>query len=87
VHVRITAFGDTGAVSIVSINGSVTAELPPELDADVEAHTVNGSIATEYPLPVSGKFTGHELKGRVGRGGREVHITTVNGAIRLKKAL
>jgi hypothetical protein len=87
VHVRITAFGDTGAVSIVSINGSVTAELPPELDADVEAHTVNGSIATEYPLPVSGKFTGHELKGRVGRGGREVHITTVNGAIKLKKAL
>jgi hypothetical protein len=87
VRVRITAFGDTGAVSIVSINGSVTAELPPQLDADVEARTVNGSITTDYPLPVDGKFTAHELKGRVGRGGRDLHITTVNGSIKLKKAV
>jgi hypothetical protein len=87
VHVRITAFGDTGAVSVVSVNGSATAELPPLLDADVEAHTVNGSITTDYPLPVSGKFTAHELKGQVGRGGRAVHITTVNGSIKLTKAL
>ncbi len=87
VHVRITAFGDTGTVSIATINGSITAELPPELDADVEASTVNGSIMTEYPLPVSGKFTAHELKGRLGQGGRAVHLTTVNGSIKLKKAL
>jgi hypothetical protein len=87
VHVRITAFGDTGAVSIGSVNGSVTAELPPELDADVTASTVNGSITTDYPLPVSGKFTKHDLKGQVGRGGRAVHLTTVNGSIKLKKAL
>jgi hypothetical protein len=87
VHVRITAFGDTGAVSIVSVNGSVTAELPPELDADVAASTVNGSITTDYPLPVSGRFTKHDMKGQVGRGGRAVHITTVNGSITLKKAL
>lgn len=87
VRVRITAFGDTGAVSIVSINGSVTAELPPQLDADLEARTVNGSITTDYPLPVNGKFTAHDLKGRVGRGGRDVHVTTVNGSIRLKRAL
>jgi hypothetical protein len=36
---------------------------------------------------VSGKFTAHELKGQVGRGGRAVHITTVNGSIKLTKAL
>jgi hypothetical protein len=87
VHVRITAFGDTGAVSIGSVNGSVTAELPPELDADVAASTVNGSITTDYPLPVYGKFTKHDLKGQVGRGGRAVHLTTVNGSIKLKKAV
>lgn len=87
VRVRITAFGDTGAVSITSINGSATAELPSQLDADVEAHTVNGSITTDYPLPVSSRFASHELKGQVGRGGRAVHITTINGSIKLKKAL
>lgn len=86
VHARVRGFADTGAVSITTVNGSATLELPPALDADVEAHTINGSISTEYPLTVSGKFTTRNLKGTVGRGGREVRITTVNGSIQLTKA-
>jgi len=86
VHARILGFADTGVVSITTVNGSVTSELPPVLDADVDAHTINGSIFTDYALPVSGKFTTHSLKGTVGRGGREVRVTTVNGSIQLKKA-
>ena len=86
VHARVRGFADTGAVSITTVNGSATLELPPALDADVEAHTINGSISTDYPLSVSGKFTTHNLKGAVGRGGREVRVTTVNGSIQLKKA-
>jgi len=87
VHVRITGFSDTGAVSITTINGSATAELPAQLDANVEAHTVNGSITSDYPLPVTSRFTSHALKGQVGQGGRAVRLTTVNGSITLKKAL
>jgi putative adhesin len=87
VRARMRAFGDTGAVSVVTVNGSVTAELPPRLDADIEAKTINGSIVTDYPLAVSGKFTSHSLQGTVGQGGRDVKITTVNGSIRLKKAI
>ena len=86
VHARVRGFADTGGVSITTVNGSVTSELPPTLDADVEAHTINGSISTDYPLSVTGKFTTHSLKGTVGRGGRDVRITTVNGSIQLKKA-
>lgn len=86
VHARVRGFADTGAVSITTVNGSASLELPPALDADVEAHTINGSISTEYPLTVSGKFTTRNLKGTVGRGGREVRITTVNGSIQLTKA-
>jgi hypothetical protein len=37
-------------------------------------------------LTVTGKFTTHALKGTLGRGGRDVRITTVNGSIELKKA-
>ena len=87
VRARMRAFGDTGAVSVVTVNGSVTAELPRLLDADVEAKTINGSIDTDYPLTVTGKFTSHSLQGTVGRGGRDVKITTVNGSIKLKKAI
>jgi hypothetical protein len=87
VRVRVQAFGDTGGVSISTINGSVTAELPPQLDAEVDAQTVNGSVSTEYPLTVNGKFTGRNIKGTLGRGGRTVHLQTVNGSIKLKKAI
>jgi Putative adhesin len=85
VHTRVRAFGDTGGVSVTTVNGSVTAELPQHLDADVQANTVNGSIFTDYPLTVEGRFMSHTLKGTVGRGGREVHIQTVNGSITIKK--
>ena len=87
VRVRVEAFGDTGGVSATTINGSLTAELPAQLDAQVEAKTVNGSITTDYPLTVTGKFTGRNVKGTLGRGGREVHLETVNGSIKLKKAV
>ena len=86
VHARIRGFADTGEVSITTVNGSATLELPATLDADVEANTINGAISTDYPLAVTGKFTKHTLKGTLGRGGRDVHITTVNGSVQLKKA-
>jgi len=63
VRIRVEAFGDTGGVSARTINGSVTAELPAQLDAQVEANTVNGSITTDYPLTVNGQFTGRHVKG------------------------
>jgi hypothetical protein len=87
VRVRMEAFGDSGGVSASTINGSLTAELPPHLDADVEASTVNGSITTDYPLAVGGKFAGRKLHATLGRGGRVVHLETVNGSIKLKKAI
>ena len=87
VRVRMEAFGDTGGVSAGTINGSVTAELPVQLDANVEAKTVNGSITTDYPLTVNGKFAGRHIKGTLGRGGRAVHLETVNGSIKMKKAV
>jgi hypothetical protein len=86
VHARIRGFADTGEVSVKTVNGSATLELPAMLDADVEANTINGAISTDYPLAVTGKFTKHTLKGTLGRGGRDVHITTVNGSVQLKKA-
>ena len=87
VRVRMEAFGDSGGVSAATVNGSVTAELPAQLDANVEAKTVNGSITTDYPLTVNGKFLGRNVKGTLGRGGRDVHLETVNGSIRMKKAV
>ncbi len=86
VRARMSAFADTGEVSLFTVNGTATAELPARLDADVEASTVNGTIQTDYPLAVTEKLTSRHLQGTVGAGGRRVHITTVNGSINLRKA-
>src|SRR3989442_16031565 len=85
VRARMSAFGDTGEVSLLTVNGAATAELPRRLDAEVEATTMNGSIETDYPLEVTGKI-GKHLRAVVGAGGRQGDITTGNGAIRLEKA-
>jgi len=86
VRARMRAFDDTGEVSLVTVNGTATAELPPALDGDVEASTVNGSINTDYPLTITGKFTTKHAKGTIGSGGRRIHVMTVNGSINLRKA-
>jgi hypothetical protein len=85
VHARIRAFGDTGAVKLFTVNGSVTAELPARLDATVEASTANGAIETDFPLAGAGRGPLRKLRGTVGAGGRAVHLTTVNGGIKLVK--
>lgn len=86
VRARMQAFGDTGEVSLFTVNGSATAELPAQLDAEVEATTVNGSIRTDYPLALTGKV-GKRMRGTLGAGGRKVHVTTVNGSISFLKAV
>src|SRR2546428_2507253 len=85
VRVRMEAFGDTGGGSASTINGSLTAELPAQLDAGGEAKTVNGSITTHYPLPGDGQFMGRDVEGTPGRGGRNVHPETVDRSIQEEK--
>jgi Toastrack DUF4097 len=74
----------TGALSFGTTNGGITVSLPRGLDADLDASTVNGSIETDFPVTVSGHLDKHQLKGRIGRGGRALHVETTNGSIRLR---
>ncbi|PYP61994.1 MAG: hypothetical protein DMD37_11725 [Gemmatimonadetes bacterium] len=86
VHASMQAFGDTGEVNVVTVNGSATVELPERLDADLDVSTVNGNISSDYPITVEGRFVGKKLQGRVGAGGRHIQVTVVNGSITLLKA-
>jgi hypothetical protein len=81
----VRGFGDTGAVKLTTVNGSVTLELPAELDATVSANTINGSIASDFPLTMTGKLVAHHAAGVIGEGGRRVELNAVNGSVRLKR--
>ncbi len=68
-----------------SVNGTVSVELPTKASADVRASTVNGGIKTDFPLEVTGRFAGRHINGRIGNGGPELKISTVNGSINLRQ--
>jgi DUF4097 and DUF4098 domain-containing protein YvlB len=68
---------------ISTVNGGITLNLPPDLNAEVRAETVNGDIESDFPLTVAGRFNRHRISGVVGKGGRSLHLSTVNGDIRL----
>lgn len=75
----------TGDLDFTTVNGGITVTLPANLDADIEATTVNGSVDSDFPITVQGRMKPRELRGRIGKGGRELELTTVNGSIRLRK--
>jgi len=70
-----------------TVNGQITVELPGEVNAEVRETTVSGSISTDYPLALRGKFGPQRISGTIGRGGREMSLSTVNGDIEIRKKL
>lgn len=72
-------------VKVVTVNGSITVTLPVKLDADISAKAVAGSVQSEYPVAISSGMLGKKIAGRVGAGGVNINLTTVNGSIELKK--
>lgn len=76
----------TNVLEFATVNGSIMVTFPGELNADVEASTVNGSMSTDWPLTVSGKWGPKHMRGKIGQGGRELTLSTVNGDIEIRKS-
>jgi hypothetical protein len=69
-------------VSFETVNGSISITLPEDVNANVRARTVNGRIRTDLPLTVR-EVGRRRLDGRLGDGGPELELETVNGSISL----
>lgn len=68
-----------------TVNGGITLTLPNVIDAELRADTLNGSIASDFPITVTGELSPRRLYGRIGNGGHDLRLSTVNGSIRLIK--
>lgn len=77
-----------------SINGSVELYFAPKLNADFRLHTFNGSVFSDFAMEAPSAEVEHEgMKtiyranrdsgGRVGTGGPEIRVETLNGTIRI----
>jgi len=83
IEVELEDLARNDEVRLKTVNGSVVAYFPHDLNADMEANTVNGSIRTDYPLKVRGKWGPKRLSGTVGRSGAFIKMETVNGSIKI----
>jgi hypothetical protein len=86
VWVVIESLAGEGDLHFTSVSGNVTAELPKAIDADVRMRSVSGSLDSDFPLTLNGRMSRHSLEARIGKGGRELEVTTVSGDVRLRAA-
>lgn len=67
-----------------TVNGSIELDLPDDVDADLDASWVNGSLDSDLPLMLEGRVERRRVAGRLGDGGPDLDIKTVNGSIRIR---
>ena len=77
----------SGTLAFTTVSGDIVLEMPDGLNTDVEVTTVSGALSSDWPMTVGGRrFSPRNMSGTIGRGGRELKLTTVSGDIELRKA-
>ena len=87
VKVRMGHADWDGTLKISTVNGSVSLEVPPTMNTDVKFSAVNGSLTSDLPLTISqqsGRWGPKHLEGRIGSGGRQLNVSTVNGSLHIR---
>ncbi len=66
-------------------NGGVTITMPSSYSAHIQAETGNGRVQSDFPLPLEASTRPKRLDLNLGNSGPLIHVTTVNGGVRLKR--
>ena len=74
----------SGPLSFKSVSGDVKLDLPRNLDADLSMSSVSGQLDSEFQMTLGGRTSRRRIEARIGRGGRELSLTTVSGDVRIK---
>jgi hypothetical protein len=81
----VESLSGDGTLSFKSVSGDVRLELPRSLDADLAMSSVSGQLDSEFQMTLGGRQTSRRrIEARIGRGGRELDVTTVSGSVRLR---
>ena len=85
-RMELQALDGIAPMDIETVNGSVKLGLPSNAAADLKATTLNGNISSELSeITASTPGSMHQLEAKLGIGGGEILIRTINGAIHLVK--
>jgi hypothetical protein len=75
---------DGGPMNIETVNGSVVLGLPSDARANLRVLNINGDFYSELPVTsTAGSPAARAFRARLGTGGGEISVRTVNGGIRL----
>lgn len=85
VHATMGSARGSDDLSYTSVNGNVLVEFSGDLDAELEMSTVNGGFETNFPLALKGRINPRHIRATLGKGGRQVKLSTVNGNVELKR--
>jgi hypothetical protein len=85
VHATMGRWDGDQDLTYTSVNGTVVAEFAGDVDAEVDMSTVNGRFITDWPVTVSGRIDPKRLRATLGKGGRRIKMSTVNGNVEIRK--
>ena len=68
-------------LDLSTVNGSIEASVPAEINAQLEASTVNGKVQSELPLQIVGRINPRSIRATLGSGGMPLRLKTVNGSV------
>ncbi len=74
---------DGGPMALETVNGSVVLALPSDAQAALNVRSMNGDFHSDLPVVAQGALSTRAFHGRLGSGGGEISIRTVNGGIRV----
>lgn len=72
---------DASELDLKTVNGSIRASVPAEINAQLEASTVNGKVHTDLPIQMVGRINPRSIRATLGSGGLPLRLKTVNGSV------
>jgi DUF4097 and DUF4098 domain-containing protein YvlB len=85
VDVEMSDVSGSEEMKFSSVNGDVTLRVPASFDAELSMSTVNGSVRSDFPITLEGRIDPRRMRGTIGKGGRLVKVSTVNGSLIIRK--
>lgn len=79
----IESLNGSGPLSFKTVSGDVKLALPRDIDADLTMNSVSGQLDSDFQMTLGGRMSRRRIEARIGRGGRDLDITTVSGDVRL----
>jgi len=73
------------SLEFTTVNGEISLDLPATVNTEIKADTFNGEISSDFPLSLPNRTSRKHLSGRIGNGGRELILKTLNGGINLRR--